>query len=160
MRRFTVLACLSALAFAAGAAPALDAAGDGTLSVRDARGSIVLDIRGTVIGRFDKGTISVTDPIEEDGAGLLVRGAERKRFVNAETTTYTGNFVRFRVIGGRYIVRLKGVTDADLSAVGRGTVYLDGDLIGDNGEYAFNDEEYQPMPFSKQKFSLNAETAD
>jgi hypothetical protein len=160
MRRFTVLACLSALVLAAGAPAAPEAAADGTLSVRDAVGSIVLDIRGTVIGRFDKGSISVTDPIDEDGPGPLVRGAERKKFVNAATTTYTGNFLRFRLIGGRYIVRLKGVTDADLSVVGRGTVYLDGDLVGDNGEYAFNDAEYQPMPFSKQKFVLSADTAD
>jgi hypothetical protein len=163
MRRLTVLACLATgvAAFTPGATPvaATTASSDGTLSVRDARGSIALEIRGTVIGRFDKGTMTVVDPIEDDGVGPLVRGAKRVRPLSAVATTYAGNLVRFRLIGGRYGVRIAG-TGVDLSVVGKGMVVLDGDLVGANGEYAFNGEDYQPMPFQRTKFALNSTTAD
>jgi hypothetical protein len=159
MRRLLLLACLSTLAPAAVAVAAFAAApGDGTLSVRDARATIVLDVNGSVVGRFDRGTLTVTDPIDDDGLGPLVRGAERVRLLSAATTTFAGSFIRFRLIGGHYIVRIKGGTGVDLSVVGRGTVILDGDLVGANGEYSFNGEDYQPMPFQRTRFALNATT--
>lgn len=160
MRQLTVLVGVLALAVAAAAAAATGSPGDGTLSVRDARASITLDINGSVIGRFDRGTMTVVDPVESDGVGPRVKGAERVRLLNAATTTYSGTYVRFRLIGGHYIVRIKGGTNVDLSVVAKGTVVLDGDLVGANGEYAFNGEDYQPMPFQRTKFQLNATTAD
>lgn len=160
MRQMTVLIGVLTLASAAAAAAAIGSPGDGTLSVRDARASITLNLNGSIVGRFDKGTMTVVDPIETDGVGSRVKGAERVRLLNSATTTYSGSYIRFRLIGGHYIVRISGGTNVDLSAVAKGTVILDGDLVGANGEYAFNGEDYQPMPFQRTKFMLNATTAD
>jgi hypothetical protein len=160
MRRLVVFLCLLALALAAGGAAATGSPNDGSLSLRNVVGDVTLDVRGAVIGRFDRGTMTVSDPVEGDGAGPLVRGAERTKTINAVTTAYAGTYVRFRLIGGRYIVRIRSASDLDLSAVGKGTVVLTGDLLWDNGEYAFNGDDYQPMPWDRTRFVLTATTEE
>ena len=78
--------------------------GDGTLVVDNARGRWSSRARGGIIGRFDSGRLIVDDPVEGDGSGPIVYGAERIRELGPHTTLYIGEDVRFRLIGGSYRV--------------------------------------------------------
>jgi hypothetical protein len=148
MRRFLVLfvgVCM--LALPAGAGALKRAPGDGTLVVDNAQGVIVLHTRGGIIGRFDQGTIEVTDPVEGDGLPPVVRGYQQARQVGPRRIQYSGEGdVRFRLIGGLYHVRIAAI-GVDVSAVGRGSAVLDGSGFADQtGRYSLNGGPLQAMP--------------
>lgn len=120
-----LLACLLALPAAAGAA-LLAKKGDGTLSVEDGRGVVVLSVRGGVIGRFDRGAITIVDLSPRDRFEPRVWGAERENDVRGgRGERYAGQDVRFRLIGGEFFILVNG-TGIDLSAVGNGWTTLNG----------------------------------
>jgi hypothetical protein len=152
---FTVLS-LTATALATAARPVED----GTLSVRDARGAVALKMKGGVIGRFAKGTLTVTDP-DGDTDIEVVRGAERERPVNMRTTIYSGTNIRFRFSDeGRITIKIAGAK-INLSAVGRGDVWLDGrgdpdEGIFFDGSYSLNGDNYKSLPDERQHFDLVA----
>jgi hypothetical protein len=155
-RLFTLLVFLVAL----GAAPAqAGAPGDGTLSVRDARGMVQLSSRGTMIGRIASGKLTVFDPNPYDNRRAIVLGAEKRvTSRNLKTTVYTGQDIRLRVTGGRTNVRFNG-RGIHLSAVGRGSGLLDG--AGDpstgvffDGVWSLNDEDYHSLPDELTGFDL------
>ena len=52
-------------------------ANDGALSVKNADGRVVIVGKGAVIGRFDKGQVTIKDPNPNDGTGPIVTGADR-----------------------------------------------------------------------------------
>ena len=126
MRKSILLlfACLLAVPALASAA-LLRSAGDGTLSVEDGQGRIVIDVRGGVIGRFDRGNVTILDRTPEDAFEPKVWGATREVVVGLEQERHYGPGVRFRLIGGSFRIVINGA-GIDLSAVGNGVVSLEG----------------------------------
>src|ERR671930_651498 len=97
MRRLLVLILLVVLGLPAAAVAFLDSSGDGTLVVDNAKGVVFLNLRGGVIGRFDQGTIDVTDPVEGDGPAPVVRDYQQIRRLGPRRFLYSGENVRFRL---------------------------------------------------------------
>ncbi len=147
MKRLLPLVCLLAVGVpaASAGAPLRGADNNGTLSVKDATGKIVIRATGGFIGRFDRGSIRIIDPIPEDGTGPIVSGAERSKDLTDTTSVYAGTNVRFRLIGGKFRIEIRG-TGIDLSVVGRGTAMLDGHGGPADGKYSFNGDEYGSLP--------------
>jgi len=145
MRRLLTFAMLIALAVPASSAARERSPTDGTLSVRDARGTIVLNVRGGVIGSFAQGSVRIVDPVEGDGTGPIVSGDEFRKEIDEKTDIYRGTRVRFRIIGGAFKVIVKG-RGINLSLVGKGTVTLNGAGTGDDGTYSVNGGEYSFVP--------------
>jgi hypothetical protein len=146
MRRLLTFAMLIALAVPASSAARERSPNDGTLSVRDARGTIIINARGGVIGSFVRGSVTISDPIDGDGTGPIVTGddfppVER----NETTTTWRGTKVRFRIIGGAFKVTVKG-RGINLSLVGKGNVTLKGADTEYDGTYSVNGGEYSLVP--------------
>jgi hypothetical protein len=147
VRRLLILPALLALAVPAIAAARDGAAGDGTLIVKNGSGKVVIQAKGGVIGRFEEGTLVVRDPNPEDELEEVVSGAEGKRRVDEFVTVYSGKNIRFRFIGGRFRITLrKETTGIDLSATGKGTVWMQGAGTIDDGTYSFNGEKPKPLP--------------
>ncbi len=154
MRRLLplVLVLLLALPTAAWAVRTLP--GDGTLVIDNGRGTVTVKARGGIIGRFDSGRMVVDDPVENDGSGPIVYGADRIRDLGGGRTQYIGEDVRFRMIGGTYRVRIQAV-GIDVSAVGRGTVTLDANGFADlPGRFSINGDPFQPLPTHLTSFTL------
>jgi opacity protein-like surface antigen len=155
MRRLLTFAVLAALALPATSAARSRGPNDGTLSVRDARGTITISARGGVIGSFAKGSVTISDPVDGDGTGPIVTGDEWSKDRDATTTTWGGTRVRFRIIGGSFKIRVAG-RGINLSLVGKGNVTLKGAGTDDDGTYAVNGEQYSPMPSFVFPFPLSA----
>jgi hypothetical protein len=119
-----LLACLLALP-ALGSAALMRSTGDGTLSVEDGQGRIVIDARGGVIGRFDRGSVTILDRTPEDAFEAKVWGATREVELGLDRERHFGPGVRFRLIGGSFRIVINGA-GIDLSAVGTGIVSLEG----------------------------------
>jgi hypothetical protein len=129
----------------AGAGPTVPT--DGTLIVKDGVGRIVIAAKGGVIGRFDKGQVTIKDPIPGDGTGPIVTGAEVEQSINDTTTRYAGTNVRFRIIGGKFSITVDA-SNIDLSVIGNGSVKLD------DGTYSMNGGPSQAFPAFLFTFSL------
>jgi len=155
MRRLLTFAMLAALALPAASAARTQGANDGTVSVRDARGTITISGRGGVIGSFARGSVTIADPIEGDGTGPVVTGDDWSRDRDATTTTWGGTKVRFRIIGGsfRIVVRGRGI---NLSLVGTGKVTLSGAGTADDGSYSVNGGDYISVPGFPFAFPLSS----
>ena len=152
MRGHLFLAALVASLVLAGAtagsaAPRIDR--DGTLTIRDGRGSFLIHLRGAVIGRFDRGRLTIEDPSELDGTGPVVRGHEWSDPLSETKTAYGGKGIRFRILGGRFTVRIQNATGVVLSVVGRGRAQLRGAGLEEfglsNGSYSLNGDEFLPI---------------
>ena len=151
---------LLALVVAVAAPVALSAgATDGTLSVKGGRGLIVLRLKGTVIGRLAYGRVRVVDKTPFDEQAPQFRHC-RLRYVNVATTVCTGRRLSFRVLDGRYVVRVQG-RGIYLSAVGHGTVMVDGagDLGVPDGIMSLDDGPYQSLPDFPTTFELGTSAA-
>ena len=157
MRRLLVLPALaSALVLPSLAAGSQTAPGDGTLSVKDGKGTIVIWVKGGVIGRFDEGQITVTDRVPYDDRIQQVWGAEEELPLTEKKTVYPGKNVRFLLTGGSYIVRITA-TDVNLSVVGKGAVKLRAATGVENaGTFSLNGEEPRPLPKLEKQFPLRA----
>jgi hypothetical protein len=145
--RYLALICaLSALALP-GAASAYGRApgGDGTMLIKDGIGKVTVSAKGSVIGHFGEGVLTVRDPNPDDNISEIVTGADRSHIVNDQVTKYWGKDVRFRYIGGRFTITVVG-SDLDLSAIGKGTVLLVGKGTADDGTYSLNGVAAQPFP--------------
>jgi hypothetical protein len=154
---FALLALSAVMAVPAFAgAPATD----GTLSVKDARGTVQLSSRGSLIGRFERGKVTITDPNPYDARRPAVLGAEVTVYRNAKTTVYSGKDVRIRIGGGMTHVRIEG-RGIYLSAVGRGTGMIDGAGsvpagVFYDGVWSLNDDDYRSLPDEPTRFQLAA----
>jgi hypothetical protein len=156
MRRLLTFAMLAALALPAASAAHTSGATDGTLSVRDGRGTVTISARGGVIGSFARGSVTISDPIEGDGTGPIVTGDDFPPIErNDTTTTWRGTKVRFRIIGGsfRIVVKARGI---NLSLVGTGRVTLDGAGSDDDGSFSVNGGDYVAMPQFSLPFPLSS----
>jgi hypothetical protein len=157
MRTLLTFAVLVALALPAASAARNHGASDGTLSVRDARGTVTISVRGGVIGSFARGSVRISDPVDGDGTGPIVTGDEWSNERDATTTTWGGTKVRFRIIGGSFRIVVKG-RGINLSLVGKGNVTLDGAGTLDDGSYSVNGGEYLPLPGFALPFLLSSAT--
>jgi len=155
MRRLLTFAVLVALAVPATSAARSRGVNDGTLSVRDARGTITIAARGGVVGSFAQGRVTITDPVDGDGTGPIVTGDEWSKERSETTTTWGGTRVRFRIIGGAFKIRISG-RGINLSVVGRGTITLNGAGTEDDGSYATNGSDYTLIPDFLFSFPLSA----
>jgi phage-related tail fiber protein len=133
---------------------------DGTLSVREGRGTIVLNAKGSITGRFEKGKLTITDPNPYDSKRPVVYGSSKTTYRGARTTIYQGRNIRFRLIGARYQIRIEG-RGIFLSAIGRGPGIVDG--AGDvqagifyDGVWSLNEEDYRSLPDEATGFQLMA----
>jgi hypothetical protein len=146
MRTLLTFALLAALALPAASAAHTQGAMDGTLSIRDGRGKITMAVRGGVIGSFASGSVTITDPIDGDGTGPIVTGDDFPPIERSETTTtWRGNKVRFRIIGGSFRIFIRG-RGINLSLVGKGQVTLNGAGTDNDGTYSVNGGGYSAIP--------------
>jgi hypothetical protein len=159
MRKFLIL-CLAALAIpAASFGRSAPPANNGTLSIREARGIVQLNARGSMTGRLN-GRLTITDPKPYDVKRAIVYGATRTIYRNEKTTVFQGKNLRFRAIGAQFRIRAEGKA-IYVSALARGSVLLDG--AGDpsanifyDGVFSLNEEEYQSLPNEPTPFDLVA----
>ena len=121
--RKLLIPCLIALAIPATAytrTPPLPPGGNGTLSIREARGVVHLYARGSMTGRLN-GRITITDPKPYDSKRAIVYGATKTIYRNEKTTVFQGKNLRFRAIGALFQVRAEGKA-IFVSALARGRV--------------------------------------
>ena len=120
--------------------------GDGTLVITKGRGTIVLQVKGAVIGRMGNGKLTLTDNDPYDEQTPVVRHARSRLQVNDAMTVYKGQKIRYRMVEGSYRLKLEG-TGIELSAVGRGWVTFDGDdRFESDGMYSLNGTDFEPIP--------------
>lgn len=151
---FLLLFVLPATGFARDAPPQPV---NGTLSIREGRGIVQLNARGSMTGRL-RGKITITDPNPYDSKRPVVYGATRTIYRNEKTIVYQGRNIRFRLIGSAYNIRLEGRA-IFMSAIGRGQGMLNGE--GDaqagvffDGVWSLNDEPYRSLPDDPTSFDL------
>jgi hypothetical protein len=156
--RKTVLLILLALLIPAAAQSQPPAPQNGTLSIREGRGVVELNARGSMTGRVN-GQLSITDPKPYDSKRPVVYGATKTTYKNVRTTIYRGKNLRFRLIGARFELRIQGRA-IFLSAIARGDGYIDG--AGDpaanvfyDGVWSLNDVPYQSLPDDPSSFELS-----
>lgn len=159
-----VLACLVALgATVLAGAYAAEPEG-GALSVDRGKGVVMLDLRGSILGRLSVGSLRVTDQTPADRYTALVVGRRvTQERIGPRTVLYRGQGLRFRMLGGGYRVVVRG-TGMDISAVGKGVVVLDGDprpASDDAGVYSLDGvdcglepELCLPFPLEATRFTL------
>ena len=124
MPRICLVLALLSLAVAGGAAGGVRAAGDGSLTVSAASGTIVLQGSGVIYGHFDQGTMLVLSYRPDDGVSTpSVSNSKAK--LSRGTGLISGSDVRFLLPSGRYSLELIA-SGVDLSAVGRGTIVATG----------------------------------
>jgi hypothetical protein len=158
MRRLVLIVLAVGLGVPSGASALQEMPGDGSLVVDNARGLVTVRARGGIIGRFDSGRLVIEDPIEGDGSGPIVYGADRIRELGPRTTLYIGEDIRFRLIGGSYRVSVNAY-GMDISAVGRGTAMLDGSGFTDQpGRFQINGGTWQSMPDTATRYTLGVST--
>jgi len=155
MRRIVVfLALLTALA--APAALVAAKATDGTLSVKRGRGSVVLKLKGTVIGRAKQGRVRIVDLRAFDNNVPHVTGC-KVRHPALNVTTCAGRNIAFRVDERRYNISVQG-SGIWISAVGRGFVTIDG--AGETGRadgvMSIDNAPYESLPDFPTTFYLGA----
>ena len=155
MRRlvFTLLCGLFVLPAVAFASPR--AAGDGVLELQSVDGTVSIGTykvpaKGAVWGQMDSGKLIVWDPVVGDGT-VFVTGWDTKRTVVLDNlpdaTLYTGSHVHFRVTGGRYRLFFPAAKGIDLTAVGIGSAFLNGDATEDSaGSYAVDSGKWLAVP--------------
>jgi hypothetical protein len=153
MRRLS-LALLCFLVAVPAALAAHRAAGDGVLELQGVSGVVTIGTvanpaRGALWGQLDSGTLVVLDPIPKDGK-LFVSGWDHRPVVkdteDGKLYLYSGTNIRFRITGGAYRLVASG-SGLDLTAVGVGVAYLNGDARAlDAGSYAVDDGKWQPVP--------------
>jgi hypothetical protein len=159
MRKLLIL-CFAALVIpAATFARIAPPANNGTLSIREARGIVQLNARGSMTGRLN-GRITITDFKPFDAKRAIVYGATKTIYRNEKTTVFQGKNLRFRAIGAQFKVRAEGKA-IFVSALARGQVTLDG--AGDvdanifyDGVFSLNDEQYRSLPDDRTPFELVA----
>jgi hypothetical protein len=161
MRRFFPLVLVMALVLPAAAWAATAslgtarAPGDGTLVVDNGKGSVIVRARGGVLGRFDQGSVIISDLDPTDGrVPVVTGGVESVQFLSGNRIQWSGDDIRFRMIGGLFRVQLNA-TGIDVSAVGRGTAVLDAsDFTDFPGRYSLDGGPFRPLPGHATTYTL------
>jgi hypothetical protein len=146
MRRVVLLALVVALVLPVAAWAAATLPGDGTLVVDNGNGLVTIRARGGILGRFVTGNMVISDLDLSDGKVPVVYGAETIQPLGGGRTRYSGDDLRFRMIGGLFRVQINAI-GVDVSAVGRGIATLDASGFTDfPGRYSINGGSFQPLP--------------
>lgn len=143
-------ACTVPLALAA------DTPGDGTLAVKRGRGTVVLKLKGTVIGRVARnGRVQVRDFRPLDGNDPQLSPCPHRRRIGAGTWVCRGRNIGFRVDNGRFNISVRG-TGISISAVGRGAFTVDGtgDTGASDGVMSIDSAPYESLPDFPTTFFL------
>ena len=126
MGRTFLLAVLLLAAITVPVALSANPPNDGTLSVKRGHGTIVLKLKGTVIGRVTNGKVQVKDLKPFDANNPVLTGCKPKlRHPSFGVSVCQGKNVGFRVMNGRFNVNVRG-SGISISAVGRGPVTVEG----------------------------------
>ena len=153
MRRLLTFCAFVALALPAGIQAATHAGtADGTLAVKNATGLVLVNANGVIIGHADKARITITDADSTDGR-VIVLGYEKKVSLSPTKTVYSGEDMRFKLLGGDNILFIRG-SGISLSAVGEGKVSLDGGNVANDGKFSVDDGPFQGLPDSIHTFSF------
>jgi hypothetical protein len=129
--------------------------GDGTLAVQGGKGIVQIAARGTIIGSVNQGQVKVIDRDPFDGATPKVKGGQLRARTD-RMIWRQGRNIRFRLVGGFYRLRVQG-RGIELSAVGRGSVTLNGDeRYADTGLYSLNGDDFLPVPYDPESLQLAA----
>ena len=166
MRKSLVLVALLALVVPLAGYAAVRA-GEGTLSVDDGRGKVTVRARGGVIGRLDRGSITIFDLTPGDANQPVVIGDDQPvRLVGENGIQYRGAGLRFRVIGGSFRVLVQG-RGIDLSVVGKGDGFIEADDSLDPGVYSLDGadcrkdrDSCKPLPQPGFRFKLGVERSE
>ncbi|MFO7573449.1 MAG: hypothetical protein R6W48_12745 [Gaiellaceae bacterium] len=127
MRLIMLFMCALVAAAAMAASVAAGEPSNGTLSIERGKGLVVLEIRGSVLGRLSSGMVRVTDTTPNDRFVPVIAGRRlTQERIGPRTTIYRGQGLRFRMLGGGYRIVARG-EGLSLSAVGRGYVVLLGE---------------------------------
>jgi hypothetical protein len=156
MRRLVWISVLVIALTAPAVALALSGDDDGTLSVKAGVGNVNVNFNGSAVGRLQRGSIRVVDPVASDGVGFEFMNCVVERDQSDTTTNLndtikvcSGTNLRFRAIGSKYQVRIKG-SGIYLSAVGHGSAVLNGagedPSVDSDGTYSLNDRPYRSLP--------------
>jgi hypothetical protein len=154
MRRLLTFCALVALGVPAGIQAATAAsASDGTLAIKNATGSVILNVTDAVIiGHADKVRLTVSDLDPTDGRRVVL-GWKTKVALSSTKTQYTGDDVRFKILGGENILLIKG-SGISLSAVGEGKVSLNGGNVADDGKFSIDDGPFISLPDAFKSYSF------
>ncbi len=163
MRKTLVLLGLLAFALPVAGVAALSG-GEGTLSVEDGVGKVTLQARGGVIGRIERGSVTIYDLSPEDAYEPYVVGDDQPvRFVGENGIRYGGIGLRFRLIGGNYRIVIEG-RGIDLSVVAKGSGSITAGVAADPGVYALDGADCRsdrasckPLPEFTKRFQLGNE---
>jgi hypothetical protein len=145
---------LLALLVPLSAAARTNAPDDGTLSVKNASGTLSLVARGSVIGSCDRCIVTIVDPQPDDGSGPIVSGEESSQDITDIKSRWAGQDVRFRLIGGFFRLYVTKSSGLDLTAVGKGSGWIRGAGTLNDGTYALNGGERRPLPDERRTFLL------
>jgi hypothetical protein len=160
MRKLFAILGLLALALPVAGVAAVSA-GEGTLSVEDGNGRVTLQARGGVIGRLERGFVTIYDLSPEDAFEPWVVGDDQPvRFVGETGIRYGGLGLRFRLVGGRYRIVIEG-RGIDLSVVAKGIGSIVAAPNGDPGVYSLDGDDCRndratckPLPDLAKRFQL------
>jgi len=153
MRRLLTFCAFVALALPAGIQAATAAgAADGTLSVKNATGLVLVNANGVIIGHADKARITITDADSTDGR-VIVLGWDTKVALTPTKILYKGEDRRFKLLGGDNILFIRG-SGISLSVVGEGKVTLDGGNVANDGKFSVDDGPFLSLPDSIHTFSF------
>jgi hypothetical protein len=179
MRKFAPVVALAALLAVPAIALGGASAKEGTLSITNGDAATVyMDGRGASVGRVDKvQRIYLLDVVEDDGSGITLTGCDGGSGKEQSTEDGEGSFVfckgsniKFKLIGGKFKIRITKAKGLELSVVGRsarseanpkrvhlegaGDVDADGDGSFDDGLYSFDGDPYKSLPDKLRKFQL------
>ena len=163
MRTVALFSCTLALGLLASTAWGAEPTA-GTLSVERGKGVVMVDLRGSLLGRLVTGSLRVTDTTPNDRYSALVVGRKvAQERLGPRTVLYRGQGLRFRMLGGGYRVVARG-SGISVSAVGRGVVMLDAEpkFVGDEaGIYSLDGVDCSleptlctPLPTEPERFTL------
>jgi hypothetical protein len=160
MRRLVLVSlAFSALAAPAGALAAHQAAGDGTLVVRNGSAPtdttpmtpvVSMTIAGSVIGEVKAAWGKIVIDAGVKGGGVEVTGAGTPKGVPASDTAQqwtSADGFKFRAVGGKFTILVYG-SHVNLVAVGTGKVQLAGmpEMTTGDGKYSFNGDPFTSLP--------------
>src|SRR5205085_4792323 len=117
MRKLCLVLLATLLLVPAAAFAERGSSGDGSLSVSDANGRLVVSGHGVIFGHLDRGTITVVGDYKPDNNSALSSVSGAKMKFTGGNVVYNGSDVRFLFPGGRYTLIVDG-TGIDISAVG------------------------------------------
>jgi hypothetical protein len=127
VRKLALLACAAIVAASLAGLAGAAAPTPGTLGVEQGKGTVTLELKGSILGVLTNGSVRVTDLTPRDRFVPYVFGRRLSiTRTGPRTILYRGKSLRYRMLGGSTRVVVKG-NGVSLSASGRGYTILDGE---------------------------------